>query len=79
MSVETWHDGHDMAKHATEVTQPRRGYAVLMFPDASDELFEGSNFMKALQDEVDRGNAVEDMNHELLRFLGGVFRDLPGR
>ena len=39
------------------------GWAVLMFPDASDER-RGSFLTQVPQDEIDRGVPVEDMTHQ---------------
>ena len=44
-----------------------------MFPDASDE-FWGSFVTQVPQEEIDAGIAVEDMTHEPLGFLRGMFR-----
>lgn len=49
-----------------------------MFSDASDYWW-GSVLAQMLQAEFDRSIAVEDMSHEPLRFLSGVFRELQPR
>ena len=44
-----------------------------MFPDASDEQW-GSFLTQVPQMELDRGVPVEDMTHEPLGFLSGIFK-----
>ena len=71
--AQAWTDAQALVAQAVNLSHPREGYAVLMFPDASDE-FWGSFVTQVPQEEVDAGIAVEDMTHEPLGFLSGVFR-----
>ena len=72
--VKAWREAQDFVAHAVALSYPREGYAVMMFPDASDEYW-GSFLTQVPQAEFDSGMAVEDMSHEPLGFLSGVFRN----
>ena len=52
---------------------PKPGWAVLMFPDASDE-HRGIFLTQVPQGELDGGVPVEDITHEPLGFLSGTFK-----
>ena len=71
--AKAWNAAQELVAQAVTLSHPRDGYAVLMFPDASDE-FWGSFVTQVPQNEVNAGIAVEDMTHEPLGFLSGVFR-----
>ena len=66
-----WNAAEDVVAHAVALTLPKKGWAVLIIPDASDEHW-GSFLTQMPQEKLDRGVLVEDMTHELLRFLSGT-------
>ena len=68
-----WDTAQDLVAHAVALSHPKPGWAVLMFPDASDEHW-GSFLTQVPQGELDRGVPVEDMTHEPLGFLSGTFK-----
>ena len=68
-----WEAAQDLVAHAVTLSHPKPGWAVLMFPDASDEHW-GSFLTQVPQNELDRGVLVEDMTHEPLGFLSETFK-----
>ena len=68
--IGAWEAGQDLVAPAVALSHPKPGWAVLMFPDASDEHW-GT---QVPQEELDRGVSVEDMTHEPLGFLSGTFK-----
>lgn len=69
--AQVWNAGKEFATHAEILSHPGGRYAMLIFPDASDKVW-GSLLMHVPWDEVDAGNAVEDMSNEQLGVLSGV-------
>ena len=70
--IEAWEAAQDFVAHAVALSHPNLGWAVPMFPDASDGHW-ASFLTQAPQEELDRGISVEDMTHEPLGFLIGTF------
>ena len=68
-----WDAALDFVTHVVALSHSKPGWAVLLFPDASDEHW-GSFLTQVPQGELDRGVPVEDMTHEPLGFLGGTFK-----
>ncbi|CAB1118666.1 unnamed protein product [Ectocarpus sp. CCAP 1310/34] len=64
--AEAWTLAQDLAAHAVALSEG--GFAVLMFPDASDEHW-GTFLTQVQQGELERGVSVEDMTHKPLAFL----------
>ena len=71
--IGAWEAAQDFVAHAVALSHPKPGWAVFMFPDASDEHW-GSFRTQVPQEELDRGVSVEDMTHEPLGFLSGTFK-----
>lgn len=66
-------DSRDLAMHAVELSHPRDGCVVVMFPNASDEFWR--YFLTHVpQDEVDAASVVEDMSNESLESPSILFR-----
>ena len=55
----------DLVAHTAALSHPKPRWAMLMFPDASDEHW-GSFLTQVPQGELDRGVPVEAMTHEPL-------------
>ena len=68
-----WDAAQDLVAHGVALSHPKPGWAVLMFPDASDEHW-GICLTQLRQGQLDRGVPVEDTTHEPLGFLSGTFR-----
>ena len=71
--IGAWDAAQDVVAHAVALSHPKPGWAVLMFPDASDEHW-GICLTQLRQGQLDRGVPVEDTTHEPLGFLSGTFR-----
>ena len=71
--IGAWEAAQDLVAHAVALSHPKPGWAVLMFPDASDEHW-GSFLTQVPQEELDRGVSVEDKTHEPIGFLSGAFK-----
>ncbi|CAN0065761.1 unnamed protein product [Sphacelaria rigidula] len=71
--AQAWRAAQDLVAHAVALSHPKKGYKVMMFPNASD-LHWDTFVTQVPRAELDRNIAVEDMNHEPLRFLSGTFR-----
>ena len=71
--IGAWDDAQDLVAHAVALSHTKPGWTVLMFPDASDEHW-ASFLTQVHQEELDRGVPVEDLTHEPLGFLSGIFR-----
>ena len=71
--VGAWEAAQDLVAHVVALSHPKPGWAVLMFPDASDEHW-GIFLTQVPQEELDRGVSVEDMTHEPLGSLSGTFK-----
>ena len=71
--IGAWEAAQYLVAHAVALSHPKPGWAVVMFPDASDEHW-GSFLTQVPQEELDRGVSVEDITHEPLGFLSGTFK-----
>ena len=76
--TEAWDATQDLVAHDVALSHPKPGWAVLMFPDASDEHWE-IFLTQVPQGELDRGISVEDITHEPLGFLNGTFKESQRR
>ena len=54
-----WDAAQDLVAHGVALSHPKPGWAVLMFPDASDEHW-GICLTQLRQGQLDRGVPVED-------------------
>ena len=73
-----WDAALDFVTHVVALSHSKPGWAVLLFPDASDEHW-GSFLTQVPQGELDRGVPVEDMTHEPLGFLSVTLKGLQQR
>ena len=71
--IGAWDAAQDLVAHVLASSHPKPGWAVLMFPDASDEYW-GSLLTQVPQGELQRGFSAQCMTHEPLGFLSGAFK-----
>ena len=71
--IGVWDAAQDLVAHPVDLSHPKPGWTVLMFPDAFDE-HRVSFLTQGPQGELDRGVPVEDMTHERLGFLTATFK-----
>ena len=69
----TWSNAQDLVANAVDLSHPKDGFEVLMFPDASDNHWR-SFLMQVPTAELEGDVEVEKTSHEPLGFLSGTFR-----
>lgn len=68
-----WLAAQDLFAKVVALSHAREDMCVLIYPDAFDKFY-GSVLTQVPVFEFDSGTAVEDMSHEPLGFISGVYR-----